>query len=121
MLRAVEDRPTASELLEAVATLLDSEVLPSVDGSLTHKVRVAANLCRIVDREIRLGPGNIEREREALAGLLGVDGPLPELNDRLAEVLRGADDELLDRAVEVLLPGVLDKLAVDKPGYALSA
>jgi len=121
MLRGVEDRPTASELLEAVASLLDTEVLPAVDASLTHKVRVAANLCRIVDREVRLGPGNVERERVALAGLLGEEGSLPDLNDRLAVALRAADDDFLVRAAEVLLPAVVDKLAVDKPGYALSA
>src|SRR5262245_12063501 len=121
MLGGVEDRPTAGELLQAVATLLDDEVLPAVDDSLTHKVRVAANLCRIVDREIRLGPGNIDRERKALQAILGRDGTLAELNERLATTLRDADDAFVAQAADALLPCVVDKLAVDKPGYPIGA
>ena len=49
------DRPNASELLETIAELLGDEVLPATSGLLQHKVRVAANLCRILDREARLG------------------------------------------------------------------
>src|SRR5207344_2711907 len=62
--RRVEDRPTASEVLQAISELLQDEVLPVLDGGLQHKVRVAANLCRIVERELRLGPDAAERERQ---------------------------------------------------------
>ena len=51
----MQDRPTAAELLEAVADSLDGEVLPVVDFTVQHKVRVAANICRIVIRELQLG------------------------------------------------------------------
>ena len=40
----MQDRPTAAELLEAVADSLDGEVLPVVDFTVQHKVRVAANI-----------------------------------------------------------------------------
>jgi hypothetical protein len=118
----VEDRPTAEELLDAIATLLEDEVLPVVSGPLQHKVRVAGNLSRILQREVRLGPANAERERLALAFFLGVDpqdNHLEDLNDRVAAELRRADDdETLARAFEILLPCVIDKVGVDKPGYA---
>ena len=115
---AVEDRPTASELLQAVADLLADEVQPVLDGGLQHKVRVAANLCRIVERELRLGPAAAERERVALAALLGRSAPLDELNAELAERLATADDAFLARALPVLVDAVAAKLEVDKPGYA---
>ena len=98
---------------------LDDEVLPLTDFAVQHKVRVAANLCRIIERELRLGPPAAERERAALAALLGRDGTLPELNAALASELRTADPEFLPQALDVLMDAVTAKLEVDKPGYAL--
>ena len=102
-----------------MSQLLQDEVLPALDGGLQHKVRVAANLCRIVDRELQLGPQAAERERQALQALLGTEGTLPQLNARLSEALRATeDDAFLARAADVLVAVTVDKLAVDKPGYA---
>lgn len=94
--------------------------MPVLEGGLQHRVRVAANLCRIVERELRLGPRAVERERQALQQLLGSgNATLPELNDELSQRLRTTDDDaFLARAAEVLLAVTRDKLAVDKPGYA---
>ena len=115
----MEDRPTASELLDAVSALLDDEVLPMLEGNLQHKVRVAANLCRIVERELRLGPDAAHREREALRELLGTDGSLAELNERFSTTVREADAAFVAAATPLLIAAVVDKLAVDKPGYSL--
>ena len=60
-------------------------------GLPPDKVRVAANLCRIIERELRLGPPAGDRERAALARLLGRDGTLAELNEALSIHLRTAD------------------------------
>ncbi|MEO5723069.1 MAG: DUF6285 domain-containing protein [Ilumatobacteraceae bacterium] len=117
----MEDRPTAVELLQAVSALLNDEVLPVIDASLQHKVRVAANLCRIVERELVLGGPAGERERVALETLTGSVGSLAELNERYSHQIRKADVGALPGALDVLLAGVIDKLAVDKPGYALEA
>jgi hypothetical protein len=117
----MEDRPTAAELLEAVSKALDDEVLPLTDPAVQHKVRVAANLCRIIERELRLGPAAADRERAALAELLGRDGTLAELNTELSTRLLTADAEFLPGALDVLLDAVVDKLAVDKPGYTLAS
>ncbi len=115
----MEDRPTAAELLQAIGDLLADEVLPVVDVTVQHKVRVAANLCRIVERELLIGAESAERERRALADLLGHDGSLAELNDELAGRLRVGDRDFLAGSLAVLIEATVSKLAVDKPGYAL--
>lgn len=118
----MQDRPTAAELLDAIAELLEGEVLDATSGALKHQVRVAGNLCRILQRESELQAGLDGRAREAIAALLGVDpgaaGELAELNAELARRIREGDDVALERAAwPVLLDVVRGKLAVDKPGH----
>ena len=86
----MQDRPTAAELLADIAELLEGETLQATTGALRHKIRVAGNLCRILEREIEQGPAGEERERELLAGLLAepADGrSAAELNAAVAERL----------------------------------
>lgn len=47
--------PDAGDLLAAIAKVLD-DVLPNVPAHQQHEVRVAANLARLVEREVRQGP-----------------------------------------------------------------
>src|SRR5580765_6343423 len=88
-------RPTAAELLADIADLLEQEVLPVVGGPVQHKVRVAANVARILEQEVTLAADNAVRERTVELHLLGLpdgDGtPLPELRARLAAALRAGD------------------------------
>jgi hypothetical protein len=115
-------RPTAVELLTDVAALLESEVLEAVSGPLQHRVRVAANLVRIVEREIRLGPAAAQDERHRLSLLLNdYEADLPTLRTALAARL--ADPEPLgspfERAMyDSLLATARDDIAIAKPGYA---
>ena len=51
--------PDAADLLAAIAKVLD-DVLPNVPAHQQHEVRVAANLARLVEREVRQGPGEPE-------------------------------------------------------------
>lgn len=111
----MQDRPTAAELLGEVAQFLE-ELVPNLSGPVQHQARVAANLTRIVEREVALAPGAIEREREALRGLLGHDGTVEELNAELTERVR--NNELHAEALPVLLDITRDKLAINKPGHA---
>lgn len=117
-------RPTAAELLDCIAGLLEDDVLGAVPPELQHRVRVAANLSRILQREAELGPGAAEREQMRLAELLG----LAELLDRsedliglraeLAARLRGpGDDEFAGQAWEVLVATARDDVAIAKPGH----
>ena len=102
----MNDRPTASELLQVVAQLFDDELLPALEGSLQYRVRVAANLTKIRERQARLGVATLTRERTLLCGVLGLR---PEG--------LGTDPELERRAHAALLEIARDKLAIARPGY----
>ena len=119
------DRPDAATLLKAMASTLTEEVLPSTSGGTRHAVRVVANLCLILEREVTAGPSAAEETRQALAELLDRDATLPELVAELDRALR--DSDLLDsqeakgfdsRVREVILGDVERRLAIDRPGYA---
>jgi hypothetical protein len=116
--QAVQYRPTASELLGDIATLLADEVLPAAPPELQHKVRVAANLARILEREERLAPGLDARERELLTALVGHDGELGDLRAELVERLGGDVDDAFERAAwEALVEVTRGDLSIAKPGY----
>lgn len=117
----MQDRPTAAELLAAIADLLERELLAATSGGLQHQVRVAGNLCRILERETRLGPAQDAREVELLAGALASPAGGRDalaLSRALAERLdAGGDDALERRAFAALVEIVRGKLAIAKPGH----
>ncbi len=118
----MQDRPTAVELLVDIAELLEHDVMPALEGPVQHQVRVAGNLCRILSRELALGPPAAQRESELLSGLLGREprpaAPVEQLNRMLVDRLRaGADEELEAAAWSVLVDVAKDKVAIAKPGY----
>ena len=119
------DRPDAATLLKAMAATLSDEVLPTTSGGTRHAVRVVANLCRILEREVTAGPTASEQTRQALADLLDRDATLPELIADLDRALRdreigdASEDASFDARVrEVILADVERRLAIDRPGYA---
>lgn len=95
-----QDRPDAHELLREVEHHLREFVLPAVPPGDRFLVRVAANVCAIVAREVEpLAP-----DRSAEAALA-------------AEIRSGAwDDRLLELAGR-LREEVRAKLAVAHPGW----
>ena len=116
-------RPTAAELLTDIAQLLEQDVIDALSGPVQHKVRVAANLARILEREVTLAPANTARELATIQRLfdLGPDDPtpLPELRGRLAETLRqselpGHDDNEVWLALVAI---TRDDLAIAKPTH----
>ena len=116
-------RPTAAELLADIATLLEDEVIDALDGPVQHKVRVAANLARILEREVALAAANADRETATIRVLFGLPSddptPLPELRARLAGALRAGDlPGLSETAVwQALVDMTRDDLAIAKPGH----
>lgn len=117
----MQDRPTARELLEAMADLLEGDVLQATQGGLRHQVRVAGNLCRILERELALGPELDRRELELLEVVLGesADGrDARALTALLVERLNQSDPELEKRAWPALVEIVRGKLAIAKPGHS---
>lgn len=114
----MQDRPTAAELLTAIGDLLNDEVLGAVDGPLKHKVRVAANLCRILAREQALGGTHDMNARATLMALL--DSPDTEILSLLAALdarLQDGGDAFERAAWPVVLDIVRGKLAIDKPRH----
>ncbi len=115
-------RPDAAELLDAVAALLEDDVIAAVPAHLQHQVRVAANLCRILQREARCAGTNDSAERERLAALLGA-GDERDLESLRAELSNLLDDPAplspeLGRSIrEALLATLRADLAIAKPGY----
>lgn len=118
----MQDRPTAAELVATVTEFLESEVLPNVDGTLRYHTLVAANLMKILRREVELQPAADVVERSALQELLGApdEADLEQLNGRLHRLLLEVDDlqpGFEGRAWQVLMAATTAKLAVNKPGY----
>jgi AcrR family transcriptional regulator len=118
----VQYRPDAAELLDAVASLLEDDVIAAVPAHLQHQVRVAANLCRILEREATVGPANDAAERARLAAVLGAgdDSDLVSLRADLAGMLADPApiDPALDRSIrDALLATLRADLAIAKPGY----
>ena len=113
----MNDEPRPTELLDAVARTLDEQVLAETSGATRHAVRIAANLCRVVVRELNAGDG--AEIDSALADLLGsADGD--DLARLIDERLR-ADDPALDSSVsDLLFADVCRRVDIAKPGYRTS-
>lgn len=102
---------TAAVLVDVVRELLEDKVLAATEGSLRHEVRVAVGALRTVERELRLGPGQLAAHRARLAAL-GVAGEA-ELADAIAAGrLDGRDD-----VVAAVIADVTDRLVVANPGW----
>ena len=116
-----QDRPTASELLTAIANFLREEATPALDAAeprLGFQMRVAVNALAILEREVRLGPAADAREHDRLRALLGHDGTLEALNRELARQLRaGTRDESDAVLMEHLRATVADKIAIANPKW----
>lgn len=116
-----QDRPTASELLAAVADFLREEATPALDRAeprLGFQMRVAVNSLAILEREWRLGPQADAREHERLTKLLGRAGARDELNRELARQLRTGERDERDAALMAHLEAtVADKIAIANPKW----
>ena len=103
-------RPTAAELVAAVAEFIERDVREATSGQVNFHARVAANVLRIVEREL-LDDGQSE-VRAALAGL-GFDDEAG-----LAAAIRaGGLDERPEDVAACLRTLVRHRLAVAHPGY----
>jgi hypothetical protein len=116
-----QDRPTASELLAAIADFLREEATPALDRTeprLGFQMRVAVNSLAILERESRLGPAADAREQARLVALLGRDGTLAELTHELARQLRAGERDERDVTLMAHLEAtVADKIAIANPKW----
>lgn len=111
--------PSADQLLDIVAEVLEEQVMAAVPPALQHQVRVAANLSRIVQREFLLGPEAEKAETEALSALVGSTGTVPELRAEAVERIRSADtgDDFERAAWDAAVAICRRELAIVKPGH----
>jgi len=116
----MQDRPTAPELLDAMAADLYSEVREWVPRERRFRVLVLANLCAVIARELRAGEEPSRRDLELFNALSG--SPADDTRDAaaaLASAIRRGDlDERLPEAMDGLREHVARKLEVARPGYA---
>ena len=106
----VTGRPTPAELIAAVADFLDNDVR-AAGGQVGFHARVAANVLRIVERELL--DNTAEPVREALDDLGFAD------ETALARAIRdGQLDDRPDEVMQCLRSVVRHRLSIDHPGYA---
>jgi hypothetical protein len=103
-------RPTAAELVAAVADFLDNDVRSSTEGQVNFHARVAANVLRIVERELT------DDSAAEVTGLLADLGFADE--GQLAAAIRaGALDNHAGEVLPTLRALVRHRLTIAHPGY----
>jgi hypothetical protein len=128
----MQDRPTDIELIEAVVQFLNEEVTPVIaDARLRFRVLIAANVLKIVQRELALGDTPLLAEWQQLAALLNrpTDPPstptlelrssLQVLNRELCARIRAgdADGDWREAVFNHVWNTVTEKLRVANPQY----
>ncbi len=107
---SLHGRPTAAELVAAVAEFLETDVREATAGRVNFHARVAANVLRTVEREL------LDTSGADVGAALAALGCTEE--SQLAAAIRAG--ELDDRAADVTacLRSLVDRrLAVAHPGY----
>jgi uncharacterized protein DUF6285 len=104
-------RPTAAELVAAVAEFLETDVRESTTGQVNFHSRVAVNALRIVEREL-LADSQAGDDTGILAEV-GFDDEA-----QLAAAIRAGElDNDADKVVPCLRALVKRRLSVAHPGY----
>jgi len=97
-------RPTAAELVAAVTEFLESDVRGATEGQVNFHARVAANVLRIVERELN-GSSPAAIDEPAL----------------IAAIRDGEYDGRGDDVMAALRSLVYNRLEVAHPGYAMTS
>jgi hypothetical protein len=128
----MNDRPSAGELLRAVADFLTREVVSRLDGPGRYHARVAAHVVAIVAREIETEEAQLRGEWERLGRLLGDESSRPDEREALRQAVAARTRELArrirageadagpwrDAVLAHLRATVADKLDVARPPRA---
>ena len=126
----MQDRPTYDELLAAVERFLDDEIVAKTEGARRFHGRVAANVIRIVRRELEHEDEQLAREWAGLDDLLGAS-ERPDRRSALRDALSWRNEELCGRirrgdadsgpfrqaVLDHTRQTVRDKLLVTNPGW----
>jgi hypothetical protein len=105
-------RPTAAELIAAVAEFLETDVRETTAGQVNFHARVAANALRMVERELLADA----EAADGVAGALSRVGCVDEA--QLAAAIRAGDLEGGNDHVQSALRALVGRrLAAAHPGY----
>ena len=119
----MQDQPTPSEIIGAVARFLKEVVVAETKGATSFNARVAANALEMMRRQLDTAPAAEAAELANLKTLLGVDnegegGDLASLNAEFARRLGAGEMDLKTPGVaDHLWATTLAKLHVDQPTY----
>jgi len=125
------DRPTVQELLGAVQTFLERDLLPGLEGVKRFHARVSVNVLGIVQRELALEGVQRPAQYARLCALLGRAGAKPsdsnaldlaveELERELCARLRAGFGEAGDERAGLLAhlrATAAERIAVSNPSY----
>ena len=115
----MQDEPTPTELIKAVAEFLRNDIAPMISGHNAFKLRVGVNALDLVTRQLALEGRSDAAEAARLSQLLSMQGSLGELNRMLADrIAKGEIDLQTPGLSDHLWQTTMDKLAVDQPNYA---
>ena len=128
----MQDRPTADELLEAIADFLTTDVEPHVPDWLRFQLRVARNSLTIIRRELAHEDRFLRDEWQGLDALLG-EVPRPDAPTELQLSVLARNEELCARIqagdfdrpearralLEHLRTVVENKLRISNPRYVV--
>jgi hypothetical protein len=101
----MQDRPTVLELLAAVRGFVEDDLVAWLDGRRRFHALVAANVLRILERELAGEEEQLARQWKRLAALLDVD---PSTRPQATSALRAAIGELETRLVDRIRAGDAD-------------
>jgi hypothetical protein len=114
----MQDEPTPTELIKAVADFLRNDIAPAISGHNAFKLRVSINALDLVTRQLALEQGSDAADARRLSELLAMQGSLAELNRVLADrIATGEVDLQTPDLAEHLWQTTMAKLAVDQPNY----
>jgi multidrug efflux pump subunit AcrA (membrane-fusion protein) len=112
----LHDSPDPGQLVEAVRTFLEEDVLDATDGQVHFLTRVAANVLRIVERQLALAP----TQEAAYAARLRDLGYASDAE--LVDAIRaGKTDRDYREILATLRQAVWDKVMVVNPRYVAGA
>ena len=103
-------RPTAAELVAAVADFLDSDVRAATDGQVSFHARVAANVLRTVEREL------LDETAGEVTAVLG-EPQVPYVHVVANAIRAGELDGRAGEVLPCLRTLVRHRLTIAHPGY----
>lgn len=93
----MQDRPNVKGLIRGIYTFLETNLVPVLQEPLRFHTRVAANLLKIIERELEHEPMHLLKEAERLRKLLSkAPSPVNSPEELRAEILR-LNEELCAR------------------------